>query len=85
MISPFVVRIEAYWHEVAKLYGKPKVEQIRIPANQVSADENVEHSSDERKLLSGCHSFCVVPPRTKTVHGFAHTFPVLFELLIWWR
>ena len=52
VIAALVVCVVPYGHEVDELCGVPVVKILWVSSNQVSADEDVQDSTDERDLFA---------------------------------
>ena len=85
MVAALLICIIPDWHEIGKLDGKPQIEKIRMGSNQVSADEDVQHSGDERYLFSSGDRLGVVPSCAEVINRLPHALSVFCELLLRWR
>lgn len=61
MIASLAIGVISDRHEIAQLGGKPQVEEFRVGPDDVSADKDVQHAGDERKLLPSTDRLGVVP------------------------
>ena len=69
-------------HEVEQLGTEPQVEVLWAGPHQIPADEDVEHTGDERDLLAQRHGGRLTPLLAQTVHAILHPAAVLFKLFV---
>lgn len=81
VVAFLVVGDEADGHEVEQLARVPVGEEVWVQSDQVARDKDVHDSSDEGRLLLGCHRDRVLPLLVQAVHRVAHAPSILVELL----
>lgn len=47
MVAPCVICVVSDRHEVAYLCRKPVIEEFRLCSNEITADEDIQYTSDE--------------------------------------
>jgi hypothetical protein len=82
MVALLVIGIVAERHEVQELGGVPSGEPIRTAADEISRDEDIHSSGDEGQLLTCRDCGALVPALGQPIHGGAHAFAILVELLV---
>lgn len=82
VVSLGMIGIVADGHEVGQLRGEPVVEELGAGTDEITTDEDVEHTSNEGDLLAQSHGGRLVPLFTQTLDAILHAAAVLFQLLI---
>lgn len=77
-----MVREVADGHEICQLGAKPYIKVLRASTDQVAADEDIEHTSNKRHLLSEGDSCRLVPLLSQALYTLLHPSTIFFQLLI---
>lgn len=82
VVSALVVGVESNRHEIEELCCVPVMKILGVSSNQVSANEDVQNTTDKGDFLAKSDSLGIVPTSSESINTVAHLLPISIELLV---
>lgn len=76
------IQKDANRHEVEKLCSVPNVEILRVPANEIATDENIEYTADEGYLFSQADCLGIAPVLPQLINALTYALSVSIKLFV---